>query len=279
MLGVLLAGDAAATLAELDEAQALGIEPTALLRGLMEQVHAASRAKAGGGADVLASAEEREAHAELGSSLGWGSLHRLWQLLLKGLADVSGAPDPNEAAAMVLLRIVHAADLPDPSMLLARLQGGGEGAAVPVPARAPASAAAPVAAASVPPAATRQAPASFAALVQLLEDNKKAIRSAQLTNQVGLIRYAPPELVLKPLQPLEGTFARELAEDLKAVTATHWQVTLGDGPAEPSLRQQAQLAEEQAKADILAEPGVAAVLARFPGATLERVSLKEEKHA
>jgi DNA polymerase-3 subunit gamma/tau len=289
LLSLLLAGDASATLAELDEAHALGIDPAALLRGLMEQVHAASRAKAGGAGDVLASAEEREGSAELAAALGWGILHRLWQLLLKGLADVSAAPDPNEAAAMVLLRIVHAADLPDPASLLARLKGGSEsGAGVPVqpreartapvaslqtqpsPAPAPASAPAPTPA---------SAPADFPALVRLLEDGGKALRSVQLFNQVGLIRFAPPELVLKPLQPMGAQFAREVADDLKAVTGASWQVTLSDGEAAPSLRQQDQLAEEQARADILAEPAVAAVLAAYPGATLESVSIKEEKHA
>src|SRR6476469_4643249 len=49
LLSLLLAGDAPGSLAELDEAQALGIDPMALLRGLMEQLHAASRAKAGRG--------------------------------------------------------------------------------------------------------------------------------------------------------------------------------------------------------------------------------------
>ena len=40
LLETVLAGDAAATLAELDEAHALGIDPGALLRGLMEALHA-----------------------------------------------------------------------------------------------------------------------------------------------------------------------------------------------------------------------------------------------
>ena len=287
LLSVLLSGDAGASLAELDEAQALGIDPGSLLRGLMEQVHAASRVKAGAGADVLASAEEREASAELAAALGWGALHRLWQLLLKGLADLGAAPDPNEAAAMVLLRIVHAADLPDPTQLLERLKSGGEGAMVTLPARPAAPAPAPRLAASPEPAATSaptpaalapELPSDFRGLVRLLEESRP-LRSVQLFNQIGLVRYAPPELVVKPLQPLGSTFARELADDLKAVTGAAWQVSLADGEAEPSLRQQEQLAEEKAKADILAEPAVAAALAAFPGATLEQVSPKDAHHA
>ena len=61
LLQLVLAGDAGAALAELDEAHDLGIDPTQLLRGLMESLHAATRAKAGRQCRCAAeSAEERE---------------------------------------------------------------------------------------------------------------------------------------------------------------------------------------------------------------------------
>jgi DNA polymerase-3 subunit gamma/tau len=291
LLSLLLAGDASGSLTELDEAQALGIDPTALLRGLMEQVHAASRAKAGRGGDQLASVEERAASEELAGSLGWSQLHRLWQLLLKGLADVGLAPDPNEAAAMVLLRLVHAADLPDPAALIARLQGHGQGeGAVSAPAaradsRASATAKAELPAptpipASTPPTEPALAlPATFGQLVDLLESKGKAIRAVQLRGHVGLIRFKSGELVLKPLQPLGANFARELEADLKGATGTSWRVTLGDGEAEPSLAAQERMDEERARDAILREPSVAAVLSAYPDATLESVSAKDANHA
>jgi DNA polymerase-3 subunit gamma/tau len=289
LLSLLIAGDASGSLAELDEAQALGIDPTALLRGLMEQIHAASRAKAGRGGDPLASVEEREASEQLAASLGWSQLHRLWQLLLKGLSDVSLAPDPNEAAAMVLLRLVHAADLPDPAALLSRLQGQGEGAASastprPAPSAAPRAAlAAPPAPAPTPEPAPEPAapplPASFRDLVDFIESKGKAIRAVQLRNQVGLIRYAPGDIALKPLQPLGTSFSRELEAELRSVTGSPWQVTLGDGEADPSLAAQDKMAEERARDAILREPSVAAVLSAFPDATLELVSPKDVNHA
>jgi DNA polymerase-3 subunit gamma/tau len=289
LLSLLLSGDASGSLAELDEAQALGIDPTALLRGLMEQVHAASRAKAGRGGDPLASVEERAASEELAGSLGWSQLHRLWQLLLKGLADVGLAPDPNEAAAMVLLRLVHAADLPDPAALIARLQGQGEGA-VGAPAtraapRASAAANAELPAPAPVPASTPAAepapslPTTFGQLVDLLESKGKAIRAVQLRGHVGLIRFGSGELVLKPLQPLGANFARELEADLKGATGTPWRVLLGDGEAEPSLAAQERMDEERARDAILREPSVAAVLSAYPDATLESVSAKDANHA
>ena len=88
LLEHVLAADAAATLADLDEAHDLGIDPSALLRGLMEELHLATRAKAGASAEALP-VEQREAAERLADQLGWGQIHRVWQMLLKGLADVA----------------------------------------------------------------------------------------------------------------------------------------------------------------------------------------------
>ncbi|WP_114227972.1 MULTISPECIES: DNA polymerase III subunit gamma/tau [Sphingomonas] len=267
LLATVLDGDATAALAQLDEAHSLGLDPAALIRGLMESVHAVTRVKAGAQADVLSSAEEREAAEALASRLGWANLHRLWQLLLKGLADVGQAPDPQEAAAMVLLRVIHAAELPDPATILAQLQSGG---AVALGSPAPA-ARAPAAIAPAASAAT-SLPATFLELVKRLEGEGQALLGLKLRDQVGVVRYAPPELALKPLKPLGPDFSRELAGQLKTLTGATWSVTLAEGEAEPSLKQQDDMAEERARAAVLADPAVAAALAAFPTATLESVA-------
>jgi DNA polymerase-3 subunit gamma/tau len=265
MLELVLAGDASATLAQLDEAHALGIDPSALLRGLMESLHAVTRAKAGGGADYLHSAEERDAAADLAAKLGWGQIHRLWQLLLKGLADVNIAPDPHEAATMALLRLIHAAELPDPGAILQRLQSG-EGTAVVAPSKAAPAASGP---------AARVLPDSFPALIAALDARGKKMRAVQLHDQVALIRFAPGELVVRPLQPVGSDFARQLAADLKEATGAAWDVRLGDEEGHPSLRQQEAMAEDQARAAVLDEPVVKALLDAFPDAALESVQAKE----
>lgn len=256
LLQLVLAGDAAAALAELDEAHELGIDPTQLLRGLMESLHSATRAKAGATADALQSAEEREAAYEMAGALSWGTIHRLWQMLLKGLQDVDVAPDPREAAEMALLRLIHAADLPDPATLLAKLSGEG----------AVATSVAPAAKASGP---TAQLPADFRGLIDFLESRGKHQLAVQLHDQVGVVRYAPPELVLKPMRPLGGDWPRQLAAELKTLTRTSWQVSLSDEPGEPSLLDQEKMAEERVRADVLADPNVRAVMDAFPEAELE----------
>jgi DNA polymerase-3 subunit gamma/tau len=262
LLQLVLAGDAAAALAELDQAHELGIDPTQLLRGLMESLHGATRAKAGTSSDVLQSAEDRESAAEIAQSLSWGTIHRLWQMLLKGLQDVGVAPDPREAAEMALLRLIHAADMPDPASLMAKIGGEGAGAS-PVPAPSSASAAPR---ASIPP--------DFRGLIASLERAGKHNLAVQLHDQVGLVRYAPPELVLKPVRPLGTDWPRDLMLALKSATGASWQVSLSDDAGDPSLLDQEKMAEERVRADVLADPNVRAVMEAFPDAELESHSTR-----
>ncbi|HKP33606.1 MAG TPA: DNA polymerase III subunit gamma/tau, partial [Sphingomicrobium sp.] len=218
--------------------------------------------KAGAAVDGLQSAEERDSAAEMAGALSWGNIHRLWQMLLKGLQDVEIAPDPREAAEMALLRLIHAADLPDPAALMARL--GGESAG-------PASSSAAATTATGP---TARIPADFVALVKAVERSGKHLLAQQLHDQVGLVRYAPPELVLKPMRPLGGDWPRDLALALKAATGASWQVSLSDEAGEPSLLDREKMAEERVRADVLADPNVRAVMDAFPDAELESFSTR-----
>jgi len=262
LLQLVLSGDAAAALAELDEAHDLGIDPTQLLRGLMESLHTATRAKAGANSDALLSAEERESAAEMAQHLSWAAIHRLWQMLLKGLQDVAVAPDPREAAEMALLRLIHAADMPDPATMIAKLNG--EGAAVIAPSSSSPKSSGPAA----------RTPGDFAGLVKVIEQSGKHLLAQQLHDQIGLVRYAPPELVLKPMRPLGGDWPRDLALALKSATGSSWQVSLSDEPGEPSLLDQEKMAEERVRADVLADPNVRAVMDAFPDSELESFSTR-----
>ena len=258
LLQLVLSGEAPQALAELDEFYVLGTDASSLLRGLMEELHGATRAKAGAGNTALQSAEQRQSAEELAAQLSWADIHRLWQMLLKGLSDVQVAPDPQEAATMALLRLIHAADLPDPATVLTRLSGESGSVATQAPS---AKSAAESPSARMPP--------DFGALVALLDEHGKRVIAQQLHDQVGLIRYAPPELALKPLKPLGADWTRELDTALKGITGTRWQIAIADEAAQPSLLEQEKMAEERVRAEVLAEPNVRSVLEAFPEATLE----------
>jgi len=267
LLGLILAGDAQGALAALKDQYDLGVEPSAVLRGLLEAVHGITRAKVGGAQDPAQSAEEREAYAGWAAKLGHGAIHRLWQLLLKGLGEVHSAPMPLEAAEMAVLRAIHAADLPDPGAVIERLASG-EAMAAP-------AAAAPK---GEEQGALLNLPASFAELVERL-GGKKPHLSQQLHDFVGLVRFAPPELVVRPQKPLSGTFAREVAEALRELTGTAWQVRASDEPAAPSLLDQEKNEAEALRQEVLEAPLVKAAFEAFPDAELAGYRIDEQRSA
>ena len=118
-------------------------------------------------------------------------------------------------------------------------------------------------------------PADFPALVKLVDESGKRILAQQLHDQVGIVRFAPPELALKPQKPLGAEWPRELAAVLKGATGATWTVSISDQPSDPSLLQQEKMAEEKARADVLSDPAVQAVIAAFPDAQLESFEPKE----
>src|SRR3954471_16748818 len=181
LLGLLLSGDAPAALAALRDQYDLGVEPSAVLRGLLESVHGITRAKVGGAEDPAQSVEEREAYADWSSRLSYAAVHRLWQLLLKGLAEVHGAPMPLEAAEMALLRVIHASEMPDPGALLEKLASG-----EPVQARASGG---PAAAEAGEQQATASAPPTFEAFAELIETKGKAMLAFELRENYRLVEY------------------------------------------------------------------------------------------
>ncbi|QUT04114.1 DNA polymerase III subunit gamma/tau [Sphingobium phenoxybenzoativorans] len=261
LLGLLLEGRAQDMLAALDEQHQLGVEPLALMRGLLELVHAVTIAKAGRGADDPAqSAEEREMLADWASQIGFAPLHRIWQLLLKGHDEVANAGLPREACEMALLRIVHAASLPDPSDLARMIQQGGVsgGAGQAAPAK------------DAPGAGSESAaqwPPTFAALVDALWKNSGFLAD-QIEHEARLVRYAPPELALNMARPVADDFLRKLTEALKTATGQRWVVTLAEGEGEPTLGEQKAESEMQARQAILDTPVVRAAMTAFPDADL-----------
>jgi len=159
---------------------------------------------------------------------------------------------------MALLRIIHAADLPDPGAVLEKLASGETVAAAPAPGAPRAEG----------QGALLQLPASFAALVDLLGGKGKAHIAQQLHDYVGLVSYAPPELVVRPLKPLPADFIRTVAEALKAVTGAQWRVRAADEEAQASLLDQQKADADRLRQEVLDAPIVQAAFEAFPEAEL-----------
>ena len=135
MLDAAMSGDAAGALDALASAHTNGAEPEMAIADLMDLIHRASLIAAGGSADSLLEAERAPVTAL--ADMGIARLGRAWQMLLKGHAEITNAPQPMAAAEMLLIRLAHLANMPTPADIIGKL-GRGEDAA-PTAAAKPAS--------------------------------------------------------------------------------------------------------------------------------------------
>jgi DNA polymerase-3 subunit gamma/tau len=260
LFAALLEGDAKSLLAALADQYALGVEPLALLRSLMELTNRITVCQVGGSGADAPTPEERAAIDEWAARLSPGQLHRLWQLLLKGYDEVRGAPDPLISAQMALLRALHAADLPDPGMLAKTLED--------IAARAGSVAPAPPVDSPDP----APAPASrydWAGLVRDIEQNLGQLHLAtRLKMQVRPIAVEDGRLVYSAVEGFGEDLAPELKQALLELTGKRWQVELRAGGGEPSLFERERAAKAEADAKLRAHPLVEAAFAAFPEAEL-----------
>ena len=93
-------------------------------------------------ADNVAFGEtERVRAREFAAKLSMRVLSRMWQMLLKGIAEVQTATRPAAAAEMVLVRIAYVADMPTPDEAIRMLEQNGGGSPVASGSAAPSRAA------------------------------------------------------------------------------------------------------------------------------------------
>jgi DNA polymerase III subunit gamma/tau len=260
LLAALLAGDGPGLLELTDQQFALGVEPVAMLRSIMDLVHRVTVAQVGKQPSEAISAEERAAIDDWAARLTAGQLHRLWQLLLKGHDEVRTAPDPLVAARMALLRVMHASDMPDPGSLMKQLEE--------LASRAPVAAMSAPGADVVPPDATINASAEWADLVDRV-DHSGQLRVAQVMRDwVRVVELASLRLLYTLAPGYPGDPSAELRDGLLRATGERWEVTRAEGEGLPSLRESADADREAEKAAVLRSPLVEAALAAFPGAEL-----------
>jgi DNA polymerase-3 subunit gamma/tau len=288
-------GEIAAALALLQDQYDGGADPGQLLLELAEFTHLVTRLKLAPGAERSSALteEERRRGAAAAQTLAVSALTRAWQILMKGVDELRASPRPLASADMVLVRLTHAADLPAPEEALRRLgfgQGtrpppGGAGAA-PREA-APERPAAPIALATRAPLASAVAPrretapaapgvgiADFAALVALAGEKRDIQLKMALENEVRLVRFEQGQIEFELAPGGSTRLPQLLMQKLQDWTGMRWLVALAAGGA-PTLREQADARESERRSGLEADPLVASILARFPGAEIVNVRVRE----
>ena len=208
LFGHIVKGDVSAALAEFNSQYEAGANPVVVLTDLADFTHLVTRLKYVPDAadDPSLSEVERTKASEFAQGVAVTALSRIWQMLLKGIAETENASRTAGAAEMVLIRLAHAAHLPAPedaARRLAEFSDGNGGARAPSGAPAGNGGGSPVSyqgsavARAIETPAPR--PASSAPVAML-----RSVPNTQPDSQpVGRIEQKPAEAP-KPLVPINS---------------------------------------------------------------------------
>jgi len=297
----LVRGDIASAFKEFREQYDTGADPVVVLSDLAEFVNFVTRVKiVPATADNVAFGEtERKRARDFAAKISMRVLSRMWQMLLKGTAEVQGATRPAAAAEMVLVRIAYVADMPTPDEAIRMIeQNGGTSAAVPTNAPARQTTSAPVASMPSSPSRSAAAPrasaepsmrpqmaapspevqaaparriASFPELVALAGEKRDLLTKAALEADVRLVRIEDGRLEVALERSAARTLMNDLSRKLEQWTGRRWTVIVSNEAGQPTLREQNEAARNQRERAAESDPRVQEVLARFPGAKLVEV--------
>ncbi len=306
----LASGDIAAAFKEFREQYDVGADPVVVLSDLAEFVNFGTRVKVvPATADNVAFSEtERLRARDFATKLSMRVLSRMWQMLLKGIAETQGATRSAAAAEMVLVRIAYAADLPTPDEAIRMIEQNGGAAPIVNSGAAARAAPAPSMTAGAPPAMTSapmQAPraqgptlaavggstrpqmaapspvpqdqqpalrlGSFQELVALAGRNRDLITKSALEMDVRLVRFEEGRLEIALERTAQRSLVTDLGRKLEDWTGRRWTVIVSNETGQPTLREQNLRAKSEREAAAEADPRVQEILARFPGAKVIEV--------
>jgi DNA polymerase-3 subunit gamma/tau len=299
----LVRGDIAGAFREFREQYDTGADPVVVLSDLAEFVNFVTRVKiVPATADNVAFGEtERSRARDFATKLSMRVLSRMWQMLLKGIAETQGATRPAAAAEMVLVRIAYVADMPTPDEAIKMIeQTGGASPASAAPRSAPGStmtsvpvssiqsqpmartAVAPRAGAEAslrphmaPASETQSQPAlritSFPQLIALAAEKRDLLIKTALEADVRLVRIEDGRLELALERHASKGLINDLSRKLEQWTGKRWTVIVSNEAGQPTLRAQTEAAKSQRERAVESDPRVQEVMARFPGAKVVEV--------
>jgi len=294
----------------MDEQYNLGAEPAVIIKDLVETSHWITRIKTTGeaGMDTLISEPEIEEGKALAEGLSLADLARAWQILLKGFEETGFAPSPIRAAEMVVIRLCHAARLPDPAKLVQNLTGDEKPTSSaakepsapvvekvkatakpeaqedlkPSPASSPVAkhgsqvlAMAPEEDSGNDPLAPM--PQSFAGVVELFEKKNEGVIGKYLFDDVGLVSFRPGAISFNPVRKIPATLPSRMKDLLETWTGQKWQITLVNETGEAPLREQEAKRSAELDEATRNHPLVQKTLSIFPGAKITKIKRLDEE--
>ena len=297
---MIMQGDAAAALTELNSQYSDGADPIVVLKDLAEITHwiSVSKITPDMNEDPTITPDERTRGIELSKTLSMRALTRMWQMLVKSLGEITIAPSPIMAAEMIIIRLTHAADLPPTDELIKTIESKLR------PDRNEKKIENPQKPLDTSSANNELAKAKhnnysnlkiataveeevgifnyikFDHVLELIKQKRDAKLLIDIESGLRLVSYRPGYIEFTPTDLAPANLAQRLSNRLKEWTGIRWAVSVvQDGEAQTIVEKKERIAIEL-ETEAYAHPLVKEALVQFPTArivnVISRKKLEEE---
>lgn len=275
-----------------------GANMATLVQDMMQCVHVVSRLLIAKdyAIDRTYSDHERQLLEKLASKLTIMATTKAWQILTKTLEDIKRAPDALAATEMLFIRFAYAANLPDPSDLIKKIQAG-EGAQIGASSVSGSPAGGALLHHGTPAHAVQTAPMpqahaqpqeqiahlslvannpaqhieSFTEIVALCEREREAVLLHQLKTVAQPVSCTTGALVLSEAGQLKTDVLNRLKQLLRDKTEQDWMISYVPEAGEATIKAQKEALMQQKIAQAKEEPLVASILENFEDARIVSV--------
>ena len=285
-------GDQERSLKIVDEIFDIGADPKLVLHSLLETCYLMTRTKTLGkiSNDLSVSETDSARIKEIVNDLDITYLTMLWHFLLKGLEDLNLYPNLSIAFQMLLTRLCHLKNMPDPELTLKQTDINHQQSASTdlsekkkiIESKTQIKNISqkiekPHTETTNQSIKTNTEIRSFVDLVKLVESKKEIELKFDLERNVRLLKFSQGKIDIEFNEKLSQNFIKNLTSKLLEWTGSRWMITLSQGNGENTLYEKKietkkNLIEEAKKSEIYKK-----VKEAFPDAELVDVSKKNEE--
>lgn len=265
----LITGKIEQVISNLERQHQDGANPLTILQDLINITHLVAKIKIVPETlnDAALSEAEKSFCSRLQENVSIAVLSKIWQMLIKGLSELTIAPLQADALEMILIRIAYSANLPTPAEVLDGLKKNSNlDLSV-----------------STPKAQDTRYTSNDVSqrsivfntpeeLVSYLTTNKKMMMAYSLKNDVSFAEFQNGFMKIAISDKINNEFLLNLQALLTEATGLKWNIDITKGSLGETLADKETARDNEEKKDVLELPLVRAIMAEFRGAKIESLT-------
>ena len=276
----LIAGNVNEVVQKLAEMYKNGATPLTVLQDLINITHLVAKVKIVPtfADDPSLSESEKDFCKRLAPNTPIAILSKIWQMMIKGLSELSLAPVQIDALEMILIRVAYSASLPTPFEILNDVKKKSEL----IPQKKQAYKQGKASTGSFPSATAKIDEQSSSGLkfnspeelAAYLENSRRVLLAYSFKHDMSFIKFANGQIEATASDKINNDFLLDLQKILMEATGIKWDINIVSGAVGETIADKEQAQDNANKKNVSDLPLVKAILAEFKGAKIETLTRK-----